>query len=53
MRDRIEIEAKTVDIDPEAVAGGPSRFPFLNYEQGVNTALRWASGATDDDPLED
>lgn len=32
---------------------GASRWPGMSYEQGVENALRWATGETDDKPMED
>ena len=30
-----------------------SKWPHLSYEQGVENALNWAAGNTDDKPLDD
>lgn len=32
---------------------GGSKWPGMTYEQGVSEALRWMTGATDDNPMED
>lgn len=32
---------------------GSSRWPGMSYEQGVETALRWALGDDDIPPMED
>lgn len=43
-----------MDIDPDVIASGSgSRWPGMTYEQGVDNALRWAAGESDDDPMED
>ena len=34
-------------------AAQPTKFPAMTYEQGVEAALRWAAGDTDEDPLDD
>lgn len=53
MRTEREIRAQADKLDPEATAGGPSRWPGMTYEQGVDDALRWAVGDSDDAPGED
>lgn len=40
-------------IPSDAAAGGASRWPAMTYEQGVDVALRWALGETDEDPMDD
>jgi hypothetical protein len=49
MRDEQEIEDVLNAIPTE----GPSRSPNMTYEQGVDDALRWALGWTDQNPMED
>ena len=53
MRTEREIHKVQDKIDPDASAGGQSRWPGMNYEQGVDAALRWVLGDTDEDPMED
>jgi hypothetical protein len=36
-----------------AIERGQSQWPGMSYEQGVDAALRWATGETDDPPMED
>jgi hypothetical protein len=36
----------------EAVHSGVSAVPAMSYEEGVNNALRWALGETNDKPME-
>lgn len=52
MRDRKEIEAmqhKAGDIAMD----GETMVPAMSYEEGVENALRWALGDSDDAPIED
>lgn len=37
----------------EVVDGGSTNWPGMSYEQGVDNALRWITGQTDDPPMED
>lgn len=37
----------------EAADAGQSKWPGMTYEQGVDNALRWVTGQTDDLPMED
>src|SRR3954454_24949464 len=37
----------------EAVDSGNTNWPGMSYEQGVDNALRWITGQTDDQPMED
>jgi hypothetical protein len=32
---------------------GTTRWPGMTYEQGVDNALRWVTGQSDDVPMED
>ena len=32
---------------------GSSRWPGMTYEEGVDAAIRWMNGDTDDKPMED
>lgn len=52
MRTQQEIEAEWDKLDSEAAAGGRSHFPGMNYEQGVDDALRWVLGHTDESPAQ-
>lgn len=45
-----------VDEQLNAAADGMdngSKWPGMSYEQGVDAALRWVTGITDDKPMED
>lgn len=53
MRTPEEIENELGRVDPDAAAGGRSRWPGMNYEQGVSETLRWVLGETDDSPTAD
>jgi hypothetical protein len=37
----------------EAVDEGTSQWPGMSYEQGVQAALDWILGHTDENPMED
>lgn len=50
MRTAKEIEDCLNDGLPEG-AEGPTRWPGMSYEQGVDATLRWALGWTDEDPM--
>lgn len=50
MRTVQEISDELDKVDGDASAGGPSKWPGMNYEQGVDAALRWALGWTDETP---
>lgn len=51
MRDERTIREELNDLDPEVTAGSGSNFPGMSYEQGVDAALRWALGDTDERPM--
>lgn len=51
VRNEREIMAEYDELDPEAVANGKTNAPGMTYEQGVEAALRWAAGLSDDKPL--
>ena len=34
----------------ESTTNGASKFPGMTYEEGVDAALRWAKGETDERP---
>jgi hypothetical protein len=53
MRSESEIKHEHNRVDPEAAAGGPSMWPGMSYEQGVDNALRWVLGESDDAPMDD
>lgn len=42
-----------LDKTEEAVGSGISVLPAMSYEEGVNNALRWVLGETNDEPMED
>lgn len=50
-RSREEIQAE-IDNTEEAIASGQSAYPAMSYEEGVNNALRWATGEITDPPME-
>jgi hypothetical protein len=52
MLDESEVEDYLADKLPDG-AEGPSKWPGMSYEQGVDAALRWVMGWTDEKPLED
>jgi hypothetical protein len=52
MKTEQEIEQYLNESLPEG-AGGPSKWPGMSYEQGVDAALRWVLGYTDEKPMED
>jgi hypothetical protein len=37
----------------EAVDDGSTKWPGMSYEQGVENAIRWITGQSDDVPMED
>ena len=47
-----EIEDVIVQVSERESQGG-SRFPGMTYEEGINAALRWAIGETEDHPYPD
>lgn len=53
MRTEREIETELDRVDSEKAAGGPSEWPGMSYEQGVDAALRWVLGHSDDAPMDD
>ena len=42
-----------IDKTIEAQESGRSKWSAMSYEQGVDNALRWAIGETDEPPIED
>lgn len=52
MRDRKEIEEQMHKAEDTVMEGG-SKVPGMTYEEGVDNALRWALGDSDDKPIED
>lgn len=40
-----DVLGKTID------EGGGSRWPGMSYEQGVEAALLWVTGQTDENPM--
>ena len=51
-RDRKEIDDQ-LNRTTEAVDSGATAWPGMSYEQGVENALRWVTGESDDPPMED
>lgn len=46
-----EIYQEIDGLDPDAAAGGRSKYPGMTWEQGVSDALMWAAGDTDQKPV--
>ncbi len=53
-------EIKRTDKEIEEVMGravdqleNGTKWPGMSYEEGVDAALRWVMGISDDDPMED
>jgi hypothetical protein len=42
-----------LNMTEKAVDSGQSAWPGQSYEQGVEAALRWVTGETNDAPMED
>lgn len=42
-----------LDLAADAADEGASKWPGMTYEQGVDAALRWATGQSDEKPMED
>lgn len=42
-----------INFTMESVEQGTTRWPGMTYEQGVDAALRWAMGESDEPPMED
>lgn len=51
MKTRKEIEDQ-IDKAMEAQSEG-SKYPGMTYEEGVDAALRWALGDSDDAPMDE
>lgn len=52
MRTEQEINELLDNRLPEG-AEGPSKWPGMTYEQGVEAMAHWVTGRNDNDPLED
>lgn len=50
---RTDAEIDAVLNDAAKSAGEGSRWPGLTYETGVEVALLWVTGQTDDNPMEE
>ncbi len=37
----------------ESIDKGQAKWPAMTFEQGVDAALRWVTGDTDENPMED
>lgn len=53
MRSEAEIDEVLDALDSEAAAGGPSKWPGMNYEMGVEAALMWVTGRSSEKPTDD
>lgn len=42
-----------LNLAAEAVDEGQSKWPGMTYEQGVDNAIRWMTGESDQPPMED
>ena len=51
-RTRSEIDEQ-LNACVDSIDEGRSKYPGMTYEQGVDAALRWVAGDTDDAPMED
>lgn len=51
--DRPTTEQIEAELDRIPEPDGPSRWPSMTYEQGVDAALRWVLGHIDERPMED
>jgi hypothetical protein len=51
MRPQAEVDEQ-LNLAVEGVNNG-SRWPGMSYEQGVEAALEWATGQTEDKPTEE
>ena len=51
MRTRSEVEDMVAEAGIRATQG--TRFPGMSYEEGVDSALRWALGIEDELPIQD
>lgn len=51
MRTREQIDEQA-NLAAEGGEGG-SQWPGMNYEQGVENALRWVTGESDEAPMSD
>ena len=45
--------AEQLDRAVQAQVDGESRWPGMSYEEGVDAALRWVTGESNDLPMED
>lgn len=52
MRSRKEIEEQMEKAGDQVIEGN-TKVPGMTYEEGVDNALRWALGDSDDAPIED
>lgn len=52
MRTRDEVDAQ-LDKTISAIEEGTTRWAGMTYEQGVDNALRWVMGDSDEPPMED
>lgn len=52
VRTAAEVDAQ-LNRAMEAVDAGTTAWPGMTYEQGVDNALRWVTGQSDDVPMED
>lgn len=53
LRDAREITQEFDRLDPEKVASGETASPGMTYEQGVEAALMWVLGNSNDKPLDE
>ena len=48
-----QIEEQWDKASEVAMGALPSRYPGMSYEEGVEAALAWVTGNSDDAPMED
>jgi len=51
-REPQQIEKLLGEINAQLAAGG-TKYRGLSYEEGIDAAIRWLTGETDDHPYED
>lgn len=52
MRSQREIDEQ-LNLAVDQTMEGSSKWPGMTYEDGVENALRWVTGETDEAPMED
>jgi hypothetical protein len=52
MRTDDEIDEQ-MNLAVDSIDAGRSKWPGMSYEQGVDAALRWVRGESEDKPMEE